>query len=445
MPDTRTSFRTLAMTASSSSPKAPLPPAAVVWRDVPAIAEYLERTVRSWLGVTPETGIALPSLPENLARLFLRVEEYDQLHRDQWGCWEYGFSENFWQGRLWIPEVDTWLLERKQELSREITSLPRWPQGHPFAICLTHDVDMVSRQQSPTQVMRGLRAGLSPLGQGAKIDSKRLIRGARAIARGLYFGVSPIPSAAETLERCVAIEKEANVRGSYFFHVCPVERVSPYDCLYHLEDTVMFRGRRRSVGDIVRELSDEGFDIGLHGSYYSAFSGKVMAAERAALERATASPVTSTRQHYLHWDARLTPRAQDSAGLLTDSTLGFNRNVGFRAGTSVPFRQFDLANGAMTNILEVPLIVQEGPLLAENGLELDRRQATHVMGLLLDRVSQVGGVATLLFHPHSLLNPDHLALYQWSIEYGRSKGAWFATLRDIGNWWREREVRLGLA
>jgi len=408
-------------------------------------SSYLERTVRSWLGVSAGSELPVPPLPARLARLLLRVEEYERLHRDQWGCWEHGFSENFWNGRLWVPELDLWLVERERDLAEGLHSVPRWPEGHRFAVCLTHDVDMVSRQQSPAQVVRGVRAALSRLGAQADGRGTRWTQAARAVGRGLFFGLSRIPSTAETLERCAAVEKEAHVPASYFFHVRPVARVSPYDCLYDLEDPVRFRGARRLVREVVRELSDEGFDIGLHGSYHSAFSGEVLAAERTALERATARPVTSTRQHYLHWDARFTPRAQEAAGLQTDSTLGFNRNVGFRAGTSLPFYLFDLATRTRTEVLEVPLIIQEGPLLAANGLELDRQQAIEVVRMLLDRVAEVGGVATLLFHPHSLLNPDHLALYRWTIEYGRSKGAWFTTLRDLGNWWREREARLGLA
>ena len=80
--------------------------------------------------------------------VLLRVEEYEQVHRDQWGCWEHGFSENFWNGRLWVPEVDMWVLERERELSGRYHLAPRWPEGHRFAVCLTHDVDMVSREQS---------------------------------------------------------------------------------------------------------------------------------------------------------------------------------------------------------------------------------------------------------------------------------------------------------
>ncbi len=428
--------------ASGCSLETRRPSVAIGWRDDAVVTRYLDRTVRSWFGIPAGTDLPVQSLPDDLARLLLRVEEYDHPHRDQWGCWEYPFSENFRNGRLWVPEVDLWLREREREL-RDISLTPRWPDGRPFAMCLTHDVDMVSRQQSVTQVMRGIRAGLSCLPGEARVH--RWIRAARAGGRGLYFGVARAPSTVETLERCVAVEKEAEVRGSYFFHVSPVERVSPYDCLYHLEDPVTFRGRRVAVGEVARELLEEGFDVGLHGSYHSAYSAEVLTGERVALEQAIGDLVTTTRQHYLHWDARVTPRAQEAAGLRTDSTLGFNRNVGFRAGTSLPFRIFDLVGRAVTDVLEVPLIIQEGPLLAANGLELDREQATEVLRSVLDRVASAGGVASLLFHPHSLLNAEHMALYRWSIEYGRSKGAWFASLRDIGNWWREREAGLGLA
>ena len=39
------------------------------------------------------------------------------------------------------------------------------------------------------------------------------------------------------------------------------------------------------------------------------------------------------------------PQLQEAAGLRADSSLGYNRTVGFRAGTSLPFRQFDVSAG----------------------------------------------------------------------------------------------------
>ena len=55
----------------------------------------------------------------------------------------------------------------------------------------------------------------------------------------------------------------------------------------------------------------------------------------------------------------------------------------------------------------------------------------------------MGGVATILFHPNSLERPEFLELFRDSIDYGLERGAWFASLRDLDAWWREREARLG--
>ena len=47
----------------------------------------------------------------------LRLEEHEQAHRDQWGCWEHGFSESYRDGTLLVPEVDEWAAERRAGLA----------------------------------------------------------------------------------------------------------------------------------------------------------------------------------------------------------------------------------------------------------------------------------------------------------------------------------------
>ena len=75
-------------------------------------------------------------------------------------------------------------------------------------------------------------------------------------------------------------------------------------------------------------------------------------------------------------------------------------------------------------------------------MELDRDLAKQVVKQLVDAVAEVGGVMTFLFHPNNLVNPDVLALYRWSIEYGLGRGAWVTSLKNIETWWRERMGRL---
>lgn len=401
--------------------------------------EYLDATVQTWLGLP--TGASVPTLPTDLARRLLRIEEYERTHRDQWGCWEYGFCESHREGRLWEPDVDTWSAEQRRRLAASTALEPLWPEGRNFAICMTHDVDLISESSTPAQVVRSVRTSLgSPRGNALVTLVRPPVRVARAARRGI--GLTPTLRA---LERSVDVERELGIPASYLFTVFPGQGASRYDCTYSPSDRCRFRGRTTRVADVLVELAHEGFDVGLHGSYPSALEEGRLARERAALEQATGLDIRTTRQHFIHWDARRTPRLQQAAGLTVDSSLGFNRNLGFRAGTSLPFRHFDVERDEQLDVLQVPLVVHDGPLFRSDGLELDAELAREAVRGLLDRVAAVGGVATVLFHPDNLMRREFADLHRWTIEYGLERGAWFASLRTLERWWREREARLRAA
>jgi peptidoglycan/xylan/chitin deacetylase (PgdA/CDA1 family) len=402
--------------------------------------DYLERTIRTWLGVPLAAQVAIPSLPDGLARLLLREEEFERPERDRWGRWEFSQSENFRRGLLWTPEIDEWVVSRRRELAAHAPLEPLWPEGHAFAVCLTHDVDMVSRQATPRQIARSIWMGLTATGYRSRPER---IWAARAAARAARFRLARAPSTLQTLERCVGIEEEQGVESSYFFTVYPPARKSPYDCAYAFTDPCVYKGERRRVAEVIRSIGHAGFDVGLHGGYHTALDGEALVAEKTALENAAELELTTTRQHYLHWDAQVTPRLQEEAGFRADSTLGFNRNIGFRAGTSLPFRHFERESGRTLDLLEVPLVVQDGALLGRQSLALDTDHAREVIAQMLDRVAAVGGVATMLFHPHVLGDDEIADLYRWSIDYGRTRGGWVTSLRRIERWWRQREALLG--
>ena len=407
--------------------------------DSAAAQAHLDSTVRTWLGVRP--GVRTPALPHDLARRLLRLEELEHRHRDRWGNWEFGFCEAYRGGRLWEPDLDRWLADRRTELADTHQLEPLWPDGHPFAVCLTHDVDLIGRASTPRQAMRSMANSLAGGASTARERAVRLARPGVRAARSLANGISLVP-AADTLERCVELERSHGVTASYFFTVYPGSDGHRYDCSYDFDDPCRFRGRREHIGAVITTLYDEGFDVGLHGSYNSALVAGVLARERAAFERATGLVVSTTRQHFVHWDIRATPRLQAEAGFSADSTLGFNRNLGFRAGTSLPYRLFDLERGETLDLVEVPLAVHDGALLRPDALELGLELGLETLTAFLDRVREVGGLATVIFHPNNLERADFLALFEATIRFGLEHGAWFASLRDVDVWWREREARL---
>ena len=403
--------------------------------EAPETKRHLDDTVRVWLGLARD--VDAPRLPDELARLFLRLEEHESARRDRWGCWDFEYSESFRSGRLRQAEIDRWLAKQRAELG----GAPLWPDGRPFAVCVTHDVDLISNEATPRQLARHALAGAAVIGAEGDALPRRLARPAVRVARSLR-SVSRAPSTRETLERSMELEAQRGIRASYLFTIPPLDVRTRWDCAYAPDDICTFRGARRRIADVMRTLADEGFDVGLHGSYQAGNTSGLLARERDVLRQATGLEIASTRQHFLHWDVRWTPELQEEAGFRVDSSLGFNRNVGYRAGTSLPFHQFDLTKRRSLELLEVPLVVQDGGLLGEIGIAADAEGAQLAVGQMFDEAAETGAAVTVVFHPDKLARPDWLALFEWTLDHALERGAWTGSLRDVDEWWRARERRL---
>ena len=409
--------------ARTSNPAAPLLD--------PAVQRHLAETVRSWLGVPRGAADYLPALPERLARLLLRLPEHEHEERDRWGRWDHEQSERYETRSLWEAPIDAWVAERRAQTPGS----PLWPHNAPFAVCLTHDVDLVSSASTPAQIARYARAGLDREGSGVV----RFARPAVRVARSLRAGVSRAPSTSDTLERSAEILRRRGLTASYLFTVPGSSR---FDCAYAPEDMCAFRGRRMRIADVMRALADEGFDVGLHGSYGASGKHGALAAERTRLADATGLAITSTRQHLLSWDVRWTPALQEKAGLRVDSSLGFNRNVGFRAGTSLPFRWFDVSSSRTLELIEVPVVLSDVGLLGSWGRGLELRDAKELVSSFADDAARMGTVTTVVFHPDKLVRDDWLDLYETTLDEFVARGAWVTSLAGLETWWREREARL---
>lgn len=402
--------------------------------------QYLADTARTWIGLPASRAAETPELPVHLSRLLLRAEEYERSYRDQWGCWEFSFGESFRRGTVLEPEIDLWVSEQRRALADTSDLEPLWPGGHSFAILLTHDVDLLSERMTPRQVLRSMRAGFSGRPPGSHESIVRFARPAIRILRALQSGIERAPQA-KMLELSLDIEREHGVTATYYVTVNP-EAPCRYDCLYDFGDLSRFRGERMRVGNVLRAVAAEGFEIGLHGSYESALRPGVLANERDSLREATGIEAVTTRQHFVHWDVTVTPRLQSEAGILGDSSVGFNRGVGFRAGTSLPFHHYDLSADERFDLLEMPFVVHDGALFRADALELDAELARETAETLLDTLAANGGLATFIFHPNNLANDGYVELLRFVIGYGKARNAWFASAMDVAHWWLKREGRL---
>lgn len=406
------------------------------------VRQYLRRFSGLSLGVPAAQADQIPDLPDHLVRLLLRVEEYENPLRDEVGRWDFNNSENFKRRQLLKPEVDLFVESLKADLPDSVDFKSKWPGNKEFAVCLTHDVDSVSTRPTIKQLVRRT---LSIAGDQSGWTGSPL----RRYAIPLYLLVRESLKATfrsgrqmSELEKCVALEKSFEVLSSYLFTLYPCGRKSIYDCVYELDDELFWRGRWATVAEAAKDLIDEGFDVGLHGSYFSALDGDVFGEEFGRLTASLDHPVTTTRQHYLHWDIRKTPNIHSDAGIKCDSTLGFSANVGFRAGTSMPFFMFDLDGRRQLDLLQVPLIIQDVGLFWEGGLGLDLDAAKEITLDIMGSIREVGGVLTVLFHPEQIDGTEG-EYYTWLLNALSNENVWITNLAEINRHWRNRADALG--
>lgn len=195
---------------------------------------------------------------------------------------------------------------------------------------------------------------------------------------------------------------------------------------------------------MITEIDSKGWEIGLHPTWYTYDDVDELNRQKAALENIISDDIRSVRQHYLHYDPHLTPQAHHEAGFEFDSTLGFNKNIGFRRGSSYPWNVKDLHTGEKLDTLEIPLVIQDTALFRDRGLGLNKRYALDYVEMLADEVAETGGVLTLSWHPSNISKDMWFEVYREALEMLDDKKGWFGSVQEVGEKWLEYNSDIGL-
>lgn len=342
---------------------------------------------------------------------------------------DFGYNVLNLHKSLYSPVIDKAFLQ-------EDGQRPEWPDDKEFAVCLTHDMDHVSAHDPRQHLRGGFRRAQARVSAGK--DARSKVTGAlKGVAGGCLRATRDlVRPGRDPLHRYEAwLEAEAAVDATSTFFVPPDRPAKPHETnpAYRYDDEIVFDGERQTVAEMLRQMDERGFEIGLHPTWSTFDDADALSLEKTQLECALEKQIRSVRQHYLHYDVRVTPRVHQQAGFEFDSTLGFNGNVGFRFGTSYPWSLYDLRANEWLDILEVPLAVQEGALLSR--LALDTDIAFEYVERLCAEVKAVGGVLTLLWHPSRVADDPSLKLYRRILKYLSEEGAWFGTVAEIGDAW----------
>jgi len=326
---------------------------------------------------------------------FTRKEEYSPRLHDQFGRFPYYLSNC---REIRDPVCSRYLLEQGY--------MPEYPDGHEFAVCLTHDIDSVyqsilSKGFSALKAMKGGRPS-DALSEVSAMRNRRL----------------PLWNFDEIMD----LEEEYGAKSSFYFLAL---RSGDQDYSYDIED----------LEDVLGRITDHGCEVGLHGGHEACQSFEKLSEEKRRLEAVLGRKVLGYRNHYLRFRVPDTWENLSQAGFMYDTTLGYADCAGFRNGMCHPFSPYNLETGKAVGIVEIPLTVMDCTLFATY-MRLDTEAAMRVVRRLIDTTAECRGVFTLLWHNSYLVegSPEQ-RMYRRILEYCSEKGAWMTSGEEIAEWW----------
>ncbi len=360
-----------------------------------------------------------------------RLEEFntDTLHSGH--NWELTFSDLSRKDDALTPVVDQQLYRWEAgKKIRAIAEYDRWPNSKDFCVCLTHDIDILHSYP----IAYGVRSLQDIRNAPNRLKFFMLGR----LFKYSFHRVSGKRNIYSDLGVWLDQEAKHGFRSTLNFMVNNVHKRWD-DGFYHLTDRIAFNGKLTPIFQLMREIHQNGWDIGLHGGSATFRDQNLLLAQKNVLEKYLGQPVTSTRQHHLFYDIRSTPYIHIGAGLKTDSTIGSNLNTDFRAGTGLPFFMYDVFADRPTSLLQIPVVIQD--VVIARLLDNDEKLMVATITELLERVANVNGCITILWHNHYAVDSIYFKVYKKVLEIAASMNAWGCSMRQLDSWWRSKEFR----
>ena len=144
-------------------------------------------------------------------------------------------------------------------------------------------------------------------------------------------------------------------------------------------------------------------EIGIHPSYQTNNQEDKLKTEINRLEKIINQPIKKSRQHFIKLSFPHTYQQLLINKISEDYTMGFPHQLGFRAGTSTPYKWFDVSTNEQTLLTIYPFVTMDVTL--KNYLKLTPQQALEEIKQLKQTIKAVNGTFITLFH-QSNLNED---------------------------------------
>jgi len=314
--------------------------------------------------------------------------------------------------------IGRWL-ENKLSKLFSVPPVPRWPQGKKAAVCLSHDVDNpeISRLLEPIHLI--WRQGLSGLRPAISI-----LTGSKN-----YWNFSS----------WIQMEKEYDIQSAFYFSA---QHGSLIKYLRGTPDP-FYDVRSEQFKEVFHQLTEEGFEIGLHASYRAFESKERFESEKNLLQLVSGQEIRGNRHHFWHLnpdDVESTLFLHEKVGLKYDTSLTHERYIGWRRNLSWPFFPFLQKERRESKTLEISTTWMDDHLFGY--LKWNPGDRMETLQSLADTTAGQGGCLLIDVHDYVF---DETLFPGWRKSYQRllevlinHSDFWIAKPIEIAQHWIER-------
>lgn len=265
--------------------------------------------------------------------------------------------------------------------------------------CVTHDIDIIESypRVGSFQFTKQLIADLYR-------SNWRRHPLERLMSRSLGHYFPKIEWNISTLYKLVDAYKEYRLNATFYLLLDPLGQM----------DIGHYSYSSRWIKDFILYAHLNGCKIGLHTSYYQSMNHRdylnAIKKFRSYMSRILNCDFDHvvTRNHYLRFSYKESVGWMSSAGVKSDSSVGYSKCFGWRLGTRWPFEMFDLLKGEATSVVQEPFGLMDNALIADQSKDLilneDFLKALELIGSCTEQ-------SAILVHPHNFHTDLSIAIF----------------------------------
>lgn len=247
-------------------------------------------------------------------------------------------------------------------------------------VCLSHDVDSL-KGKSVLRAMYWIFFGI--LNWEIK---KNLLKIYKIFSQKIDY--------LDSLEFTIELEKKYGFSSTYYFLSLP---------FFLSYEGRRYRVTKKKYREKIKKIIKSENEIGLHTSRLGFKKENLLRKELKRLNKIVfPKKILGVRNHYLSGKFSEILERYEKVKLSYDSSLGWSDRLGYRAGTSSPFRAFDEKINRACSIVELPLIIMD-TAIDKNSAEGIFQECKPYFKKAIEQNS----VVSLLWHTDRIFNPDY--------------------------------------